>query len=128
MRILNTGTADFWRSRIGEQLRWLRLTDSRYHRAQRPVVALVERLARAMLAQCRRLGQWPSVGVRGGTVSFEWRGRGELAVPLDGTRISYTPDPIRESGIVGMVLPLGSPQLVEKFLHHCLWHVLEAHP
>lgn len=130
MRVFNTGAGDFWRSRIGERLRWLKLTNSQYHRAKGPVVALVEKIARAMLLQCRRFNQWPTVAVRRDAVFFEWRGRGEMSITLSGTKMVYAPDPIRKSKTFAMTLDLtiASPAAIDKFLKGFLWHLLEARP
>lgn len=129
MRVFNTGAGDFWRSRIGEQLRWLKLTTPSYHQARSAVVALVEQVARGVLPACRRTGRWPDINVRRGAVSFEWRGRGEIAVSLSDPKLSYTPDPIRKSNTIGMVLNIsGRSPPVGRFLKGCLWHLLEVRP
>lgn len=130
MLVLNTGAADFWGSMIGEQLRLLRVTSLQYHLAGALVRALVERIAKEALPKCRRMGWWPTITVRGSWVILAWRGRGEVAVSLKGDRMSYTPDPIRKSSTIGMVLDLasGQPGSVDKFVKGCLWHMLEVLP
>jgi len=129
MRVFNTGSGDFWHSRIGEQLRWLRLTVPQYHQAKLPVAALVERVARGALPACRRTRRWPDLNIRRDAVSFEWRGRGEIIVALNGLRIAYSPDPIRKSGTFAMVLDISSgSSSIDKFLRGCLWHLFEVLP
>jgi hypothetical protein len=130
MRVFNTSASDFWRSKIGEQLRWLKLTNPQYHRAKYGVVALVEKVARAIWTRCKRAGLWPTLVVRKNAVVFDWRARGTIEVVLDGTRLSYSPDPIRRSSTLGMILDLVScsPESIDKFLKGCLWHLLEVRP
>jgi hypothetical protein len=129
MRIFNTGAGDFWRSKIGERLRWLRLTTPQYYQVKAPVAILVEKVARGILPACRRHGNWPDIGIRRGMVSFEWRGRGEIAVSLSGLKVSYTPDPIRRSKTISMVFDASSGLLsVDKYLKGCIWHLFEVQP
>jgi len=130
MRVFNTGTADFWGSSIGEQLRLLRVTNLHYHLAGPVVRVLIEKFAREAMLKCRRFGIWPIIDLRSGMISFVWRGRGEVVISLKGTKISYTPDPIRRSSTVGMLLDLTSlqPGSLDKFVKGCFWHLLEVRP
>jgi hypothetical protein len=115
---------------IGEQLRLLRVTNLQYHLANPSTRALIEKVGREALPKCRQFGRWPIIDVRSNTAVFTWRGRGEIVIPLRGTRLSYTPDPIRKSQTIGMVLDLtsGVSGSVEKFVKGCLWHMLEVFP
>lgn len=129
MRVFNTGTANFWTSVIGEQLRLLRLTDQRYHLAGIDAKALIEQVAHKALPVCNRWGLWPLITVRGMSVVFSWRARGEISVALDGTQVSYVPDPIRRSGTVAMVFMVNASNPgMEKFLRGAFWHLLEVRP
>ena len=131
MRVFNTGAIDFWGSMIGEQLRLLKLTNLQYHLTSRSVRDLIEKVAKDALPKCRRFGKWPILDVRRGAVTFTWRGRGEVAISTDGAKIAYTPDPIRRSNTIGMVLDLTSATQsgsIDKFIKGCLWHVLEVYP
>ncbi len=128
MRVFNTGSGGFWSSQLGQQLRFLRLVNPQYHRARPVVLALVEKVAHLVLPHCRRHGNWPKIDVRQNMVTMEWRARGELTVALDGSRLSYTPDPIRKSSTLGMVLDLSGGPNIERFLKGVCWHLLEVRP
>lgn len=130
MRVFNTGTADFWHNPIGEQLRLLRVTNLHYHLINPSTRALIEQIGREAAFKCQRIGQWPFISLRNNAVVYTWRARGEIVIPMKGTRLSYAPDPIRRSQTVGMVLDLtsGTPGSVEKFIKGCLWHMLEVFP
>lgn len=130
MRVFNTGAGDFWHSEIGKQLRLLRLIYPQYHRAAREIQALAEAVSRQMLPQCRRFGKWPKLDVRNGALVFDWAARGEVLLALGGKRLSYTPDPIRRSNTVAMVIDPSAclPEAIDKFLRGALWHLLEVRP
>lgn len=131
MRVFNTGAIDFWSSIIGEQLRLLKLINLQYCLTSRSVRDLIEKVAKNALPKCRRFGKWPILDMRKGAITFTWRNRGEVVISTNGSKISYTPDPIRRSNTINMILDLtlatqsGS---IEKFINGCLWHILEIYP
>ena len=130
MRVFNTGAAHFWHSPIGQQIRFLGQTSFQYQRTKPIVRTLVERMAQEAFQSCRLGNCWPTITAHNDAIRMTWQGRGEVAVFIDGTKVVYTPDPVRRSGTINMMLFVNSLRFnqVRKFAKRCVWHMLEAHP
>jgi hypothetical protein len=130
MIIFNANEGNFWYSRIGQQLRLLKLSSSFYHNANIETHKLIERVGREVLIRCNKLGFWPHIGIHNRCLELLWSHRGKIEVSLNGKKISYTPDPIRKTSTLGMVLDVSNlqPLDLDKFIKGCLWHLFDVKP
>lgn len=131
MRIFNTGSGNFWQSKIGEQLGKLK-KNPQYSKLDKDILLIIEKIGQEALPLCRHFKIWPIIELKRRELIYNWRGRGTISIPFGlGAKISYSPDPIRKSSTVAMALDreIGKQtNVIKKFLKGCFWHLFEVIP